>query len=361
MIFKKIKHFPQTKRIFFIAALCSCSLSLYLFFKYHTWKSVYALSLCSFTFILMNLAESYDDSIENNSKKEFYIYFTILSLGFHLTAFYHCAAEICYLDTNKKDQLFVDFDKYFFKFWPQGQISIWLDQNKYLNPTTFLGKLLNTFFQIFYMIYFFIPVICVFGHPLIGTIKESIYIHKKGRKSENYEKVWSELYFMGSCFIFSFIPVIYGNVNMPAWSPRLFLKNEYKNELVFFQPIQLISIRKNESANSWPSGHISETSVFFYALHILGFKKLEIFIGICAFNIIWATMILRCHYFADVCISVVIAFFAFAISYFCGYRLEMKKFEENKKYENLNENGKLELGINNTILINNEEDKSKDN
>ena len=57
----------------------------------------------------------------------------------------------------------------------------------------------------------------------------------------------------------------------------------------------------------------------------------------------------------------VIAFFAFAISYFSGYRLEMKKFEENKKYKNLNENGNLELGINNTISIENEEDKSKDN
>jgi hypothetical protein len=39
----------------------------------------------------------------------------------------------------------------------------------------------------------------------------------------------------------------------------------------------------------------------------------------------------------------------------------MKKFEENKKYKNLNENGNLELGLNNTISIENEEDKSKDN
>ena len=141
---------------------------------------------------------------------------------------------------------------------------------------------------------------------------------------------------------------------MPAWSPRLYLENEYKNELVFFQPIQLFSIRKNESANSWPSGHISETSVFFYALHILGFRKLETFIGIVAFNIIWATMILRCHYFADVCISVVIGFVAFAISYFFGYRLEMKQLEENKKYQSLQENGNLELGLNNTETDNNE-------
>jgi hypothetical protein len=70
-------------------------------------------------------------------------------------------------------------------------------------------------------------------------------------------------------------------------------------------------------------------------------------------------MVLRCHYFADVCISVLLAFLAFAISYFCGYRLEMKKFEENKKYESLKENGNLELGLNNTISTENEEDNTK--
>jgi len=361
MIFKKILRLPPTKRIFFISALCSCSLSLYLFFKFQTWKSVYAITLCSFTFILMNLAESYDDSIENNKKKEFFIYFTILSLGFHIVSFYHCAAEICYLDKNKKDQLFVDFDEYFLGFWPYGQISIWLDRNKYLNPTTFLGKSLNTFFQFFYMIYFIIPVICVFGHPLAGTIKESKYIYKNGKRSENYKKVWSELYFMGSCYIFSFIPVIFGNVNMPAWSPRLYLINEYKNELVFFQPIQLISIRKNESANSWPSGHISETSVFFYAMHVLGFRKLEIFSGIVAINIILATMILRCHYFADVVISVVIAYVAFAIPYFCGYRIEKNSLDENKEYLNIQGDSNLELGLNNNMLSSDNIEGEKNN
>ena len=37
----------------------------------------------------------------------------------------------------------------------------------------------------------------------------------------------------------------------------------------------------------------------------------------------------------------------------------MKKFEENKKYESLKENGNLELGLNNTISTENEEENSK--
>ena len=121
------------------------------------------------------------------------------------------------------------------------------------------------------------------------------------------------------------MPVIFGNILFPAWSPRLYLEEYYTKELKFYYLIQKISIRKNHSANSFPSGHIAETSVFIYAMHLFGYKKLEAFVFICSFNICLATMILRCHYFADVCISIPIGIWAFYLVYRFGYLSEKKR------------------------------------
>jgi len=172
----------------------------------------------------------------------------------------------------------------------------------------------------------------VYGHPLYLTIKETIYrSHNNGKKSPTYYKSWNEMLLMGSCFITSFIPVIFGNTLVPAWSPRLYLINEYKKELKFLYLIQKISVRKDESANSFPSGHISETSVFIYAYTMLGMYNLRSFFFFINFNIAWATMILRCHYIADVFISYFLGFMAFYISYYFGYYWEM----EEEKYNNI--------------------------
>ena len=319
------KNMPRQKRFFYISAICSCCLSLFIA-TYLTLLSFIAVALCSVTFSIIFIIESIDEDVKNWKKKEFFKYFLLATLGFHLTAFYHASAEICF-NAEKKDQMFVDFDSFFFgKFWPKGQISLWLDQHPKLNPDTKYGMFLNTFFQCFYMIYFLIPVICVFGHPLIGCIKETIKTSKnKGVYSQNYFKAWNEMYFFGACFINSYMPVIFGNILFPAWSPRLYLEEYYTKELKFYYLIQKISLRKNHSANSFPSGHIAETSVFIYAMHLFGYKKLEAFVFICSFNICLATMILRCHYFADVCISIPIGIWAFFLVYRFGYLSEKKR------------------------------------
>jgi hypothetical protein len=364
------KNMPRQKRFFYISAFCSCCLSLYIA-TYLTLLSFIAVALCSVTFSVIFIIESIKDNNKNWKKKEFFKYFLIATLGFHLTAFYHASAEICY-NAEKKDQMFVDFDTFFFgKIWPKGQISLWLDQHPYLNPDTKYGKFLNTFFQCFYMIYFLIPIICVFGHPLIGCIKETIKTCKNnGTYSNNYNKAWNEMYFFGACFINSYMPVIFGNTLFPAWSPRLYLEKDYTRELKFYYLIQKISLRKNHSANSFPSGHIAETSVFIYAMHLFGYKKLEIFVFICSFMITLATMILRCHYFADVCISIPIGIWAFYLVYKFGYLSEKKQMayielekmsdvennkiaieeSDNKKYDNKKFDN----------IINNFENKDKD-
>lgn len=306
------------KKFFYVSAICSCCLSLYLA-TYLTLLSFIAAALGLFTFLLIIKVESIKEQ-KDWKKKEFFKYFLIVALGFHITVFYNTSAEICYL-AEKKDQLFVDFDTFILgKFFPKGQISLWLDVHPTLNPETSLGIFFNTIFQFFYMIYYLIPVISVFGYPLTGVIKETIYLCKNnGVYSDNYDKAWDEMYFFGSCFIHSYMPVIFGNTLFPAWSPRLYLQKEYKTELKFYYLIQKISIRKNKSANSFPSGHVSETSVYIFAMHLFGYKKLEIFSFICSFMIALSTVVLRYHYFADVCISIAIAYWAFYLVYRFGY------------------------------------------
>ena len=318
------------KIFFYVSAICSCALSLYLA-TYLTLLSFIAVGLSSVSFSLIFIIESIKDQ-KDWKKKEFFKYFLIVTLTFHIISFYNTAAEICFL-SEKKDQLFVNFDTIILgKFFPKGQISLWLDVHPTLNPETSLGIFFNTIFQFFYMIYYLVPVISVFGYPLRGVIKETIKLCKNnGVYSDNYDKTWDEMYFFGSCFIHSYLPVIFGNTLFPAWSPRLYLQKEYTRELKFYYLIQKISIRKNKSANSFPSGHVSETCIYIFAMHLFGYKKLEIFNFICSFMIIVATLILRYHYFADVCISIAIAFWAFFLVYRFGYiedRIEESDYME---------------------------------
>ena len=314
------------KRFFNISAIYSCCLSLYLA-TYLTTLSFIAVAVCTITFSTILIIRSLKDP-KDWKKREFFKYFLIVSIGFHITIFYNTSADICYR-ADKKDQLFVDYDSFFFgEFFPKGQISLWLDTHPNLNPETSIGIFINTILQFFYMIYYLIPVISVLGYPIGGCIKETIHLCKtNGVYSDNYEKAWDQMYFFGTCFIHSYVPVIFGNTLFPAWSPRLYLEKEYKTQLKFYYLIQKISIRKNRSANSFPSGHVSETSVYIYAMHLYGYKKLEIFSFICSFMIIVATMILRYHYFADVCASVLIGIFAFYAPYRFGYKLDHSSLE----------------------------------
>ena len=320
------------KKFFYISAIYSCCLSLYLA-TYLTLLSFIAVAICSVTFILIFVIESLKDQ-KDWKKKEFFKYFLIVSIGFHITIFYNTSAEICY-HSDKKDQLFVDYDSFFFgKFFPKGQISLWLDTHPTLNPDTAIGIFINTILQFFYMIYYLIPVISVLGYPLGGCIKETKNLWKNnGVYSENYEKAWNQMYFFGTCFIHSYVPVIFGNTLFPAWSPRLYLEKEYTRELRFYNLIQKISIRKNKSANSFPSGHVSETSVYIYAMHLYGYKKLEIFSFVSSLMIILATMILRYHYFADVCASILIGILAFYAAYRFGYKSENSEYFELESSE----------------------------
>ena len=349
------------KKFFYVSAICSCCLSLYLA-TYLTLLSFIAVALSSVTFLLIFKIESIKEQ-KDWKKKEFFKYFLVVTLAFHITSFYNTSAEICYL-ADKKDQLFVDFDSFVLgKFFPKGQISLWLDTHPTLNPQTSLGVFFNTIFQFFYMIYYLIPVISVFGYPLTGVIKETIYLCKNnGVYSDNYDKAWDEMYFFGSCFIHSYMPVIFGNTLFPAWSPRLYLEKEYTTELKFYYLIQKISIRKNKSANSFPSGHVSETCVYIFAMHLFGYKKLEIFSFICSFMIALSTVILRYHYFADVCISIAIAYWAFYLVYRFGYiddkidsdylELSINDLETNQTLNNKKDNQ-------NYIHISNEKQKIK--
>ena len=136
------------KKFFYVSAICSCCLSLYLA-TYLTLLSFIAVALSSVTFLLIFKIESIKEQ-KDWKKKEFFKYFLVVTLAFHITSFYNTSAEICYL-ADKKDQLFVDFDSFVLgKFFPKGQISLWLDTHPTLNPQTSLGVFFNTIFVISY-------------------------------------------------------------------------------------------------------------------------------------------------------------------------------------------------------------------
>ena len=88
-----------------------------------------------------------------------------------------------------------------------------------------------------------------------------------------------------------------------------------------------------------------------YAMHLYGYKKLEIFSFICSLMIILATMILRYHYFADVCASVLIGIFAFYAAYRFGYKTENLEYFELESSEAETNNISIEQENNQNYII----------
>jgi membrane-associated phospholipid phosphatase len=249
---------------------------------------------------------------------------------------------------TKKDDTIIKIDTFLLGWiFKHGQLSIYLDNNDYIGPHTTIGKLINNILQVFYLFYYIIPYTTLYAICEANCIKEIVYRYiNNGQKSYSYNRHWKNAFFMFGVYNITYILVFLINTLVPAGSPRIFLKNEYKHTLNLSGfPKFLNNICKDDkSANSFPSGHVAETICFAFAFFGVG-KKLEGFIFLfCSIMIIFATLFLRYHYFSDVLIALLIAGFGFNFNYYYGYIREEytinKKKEKNVIYM-INENGEI--------------------
>ena len=225
------------------------------------------------------------------------------------------------------DKAILKIDEFFLgSLFPKGQISLYLDENKTFGPKTTGGKIINNFLLIFYFTYYLNPYIFIFVILFRKCIKETLYRYKNnGQKSLTFNDSWSKFYFTLAVYIATYIQIFFINSIVPAVSPRLYLKEEYKNEIVYYGLNKIMgNIKDDKSANSFPSGHVAETFCLVFPFFAMKRYFIAIFVTIVSILIALATVILRYHYFADVLVGMLNSTLSFLICYFIRIILLMK-------------------------------------
>ena len=241
--------------------------------------------------------------------------------------------------------------------FPKGQISLYLDENKNFGPKSTGGKIINNFLLFFYFTYYLNPYLFIFVVLFWKCIKETIYRYKNnGKKSPTFNDSWSKFYFTLSIYIATYIQIFFINSIVPAVSPRLYLKDEYKNEIIYFGLNKIMgNIKDDTSANSFPSGHVAETFCLVFPFFAMKRYYIAIFVIIVSILISLATVILRYHYFADVLVGMLNSTLSFLICYLIRIILLMKHPELNDEYSKIE---LLEKITNNQSEVNNEENEN---
>ena len=217
------------------------------------------------------------------------------------------------------DETIIKIDSFLLgNYFPKGQLSLFLDEHQVFGPLTKFGKIINNILLVIYFSYYLIPYVFIFIVLFSKCIRETIHRFKNyGEKSLNYGNSWRELYFSLSVYNLTYIQILIINTIVPAISPRLYLKYEYKNNLLYLGLNKYIgNIKDDASANSFPSGHVGETFCLF--LPFLFMKKyfIAFFILMDSLLISLSTLVLRYHYFSDVLMGMLNSIISFILVYF---------------------------------------------
>lgn len=276
---------------------------------------------------------------EKSSWKQNEIKLYIL-IGISAAELYFFFLSCSRIASNKElmDESILKVDEFLLgSLFPKGQISLYLDENKYFGPKSAGGKIINNILLFFYFTYYLNPYLFIFVVLFWKCIKETIYRYKNnGEKSPTYNDSWSKFYFTLSIYIATYIQIFFINTIVPAVSPRLYLKDEYKNEIVYFGLNKImVNIKDDASANSFPSGHVAETFCLVFPFFAMKRYFIAIFAIIVSMLIASATVILRYHYFVDVLVGMLNSSLSFLICYLIRIVLLIKYPELNDEYSQI--------------------------
>ena len=267
-------------------------------------------------------------------KAEIILYIILFISAVELPIFFIASSRIA-AKRELSDELLLKLDTFLLgNFFPKGQLSLYLDEHETLGPHSLLGKIINNVLLFIYFLYYLIPYVFAFTFLLKDCIEETIYrYYNNGKKSIYYNNSWSNYYFCLSVFNLTYFQILMINVLVPAVSPRLYMKYEYKNDLIFYGLTKyLSSIKDDNSANSFPSGHVGETFSLFLPFFFIKKNYIGTIILVYSLLISLATVVLRYHYFVDVLMAMSNSILSFFIVYLCNYAIKDK---ENKEYENI--------------------------
>lgn len=337
------------KKIFLIIRVISTVESMY-FISYKSAQSIPAFIL-SIINLLIVISYVYSDGKKDKwLKDEMKLYALILIIGLELPFYFYASSRIAF----KKyflDEVLLKIDSFLWgRIWPKGQLSLYLDEHEKFGPLTKWGKIINNVLIIFYFTYYLVPYFFVFIIFLRKIIQETIFKYKNnGKKSNSYNNVWSKFFFIASVYSATFLQILLINTLVPAVSPRIYLKDEYKNDIVFIGLNKYFGNLKDDgSANSFPSGHVAETLCLVLPFIIMKRYFIAGFIFFDSFLIFIATLILRYHYVGDVIVGILNSLISFIICYYGRYAF--RDMNKNKFYKNIPFEDESDLIENKEIL-----------
>ena len=339
-IFKGFNSLNPIYQMFITSTTISCFFCIYLVAHLEI-ETLYSVMVSSVTLVMVIIYLTKFAAYPSKWKKGdiFLLVLTFITV-FHLPAHFVSAGRIAYR-REKKDGLLIEIDKFILGWLVKdGKISSWIDNNEYIGPHTMRGKFLNNSLQIFYFFYYLIPYVSMHFMSLLNCLREIIFRYKHhGLKSSSHKKTWNTALFVFSVYLFTCVLVFLVNTLVPAESPRKYLKKEYKHSLNLsgFGKYLNKKSKDEQSANSFPSGHVAEILSIGLAYcstnNILAGKLILFFSGLIAFS----TLFLRYHYFCDIIMAVFLAFVSFGINYFFGlrrYRKYVKEYQTHIKIMN---------------------------
>lgn len=264
-------------------------------------------------------------------QNEIKLYILIVMAGIELYLYFLSSSRIA-ASRELMDSALVKVDDFLLgRLFPKGQISLYLDENKTFGPTTIGGKIINNILVVFYYTYYANPYVFIFIILFRKCIQETIYRYKNnGQKSPTYNIFWNRFYFTLSVYIATYIQIFFINVLVPAKSPRIYFKGEYKNEIIYYGLNKFMTnIKDDDSANSFPSGHVAETFCLVFPFYAMKKYFIGTFVLIVSLLIALATVILRYHYFVDALVGMFNSTLAFLICYFIRIILKIRYPEQN--------------------------------
>lgn len=319
-------------KMFFVSSFISCIFTIYLAY-YFVPEILYAVMVSSTSLILLMIYLIKYAAYPSKWKigEIVLIIYTFITV-FHLPSHFIASARITF-KKEPKDDLLIEIDKYLLGWLVKdGQISVWIDNNKYIGPHTLVGKFLNNSLQIFYFFYYLVPYVTMHFINLLNCLREIIFRYQNsGFKSATYRRNWNNTLFIFGVYLLTCVFVFFTNTLVPATSPRKHLKHSFTHPLNFsgFGKFLNSKCKDDKSANSFPSGHVAE--VMSIGLAYIAVKEYGIGIIVILISILiaLATLFLRYHYFCDVLMAIILAFLSFAINYCFGYKRYLKSLKKN--------------------------------
>jgi membrane-associated phospholipid phosphatase len=332
-ILKGLKALNPAYQMFFISTLISCFFTVYLvaYLKIETLFSV-MISIITLALIIIYLTK-FAGCPSKWRKGDIILLLLNFIIILHLPVHFLSSARISF-GRDKKDDLLIKFDKFMLGWLiKDGQIALWIDKNDYIGPHTSFGKFINNSLELFYFFYYLIPYVSMHFMSLLNCLREIIFrFNHDGLRSSSYKKNWNTVLFVSSVYLLTCVSVFFVNTLVPATSPRQHLKNEFVHPLELSGLSKYLNMRckDDQSANSFPSGHVAEVVSIGLAYYIDKNKFVGGLIIFFSALIALATIFLRYHYFCDVVMGLILAFLSFEINYYFGLRRYMKNNKEEK-------------------------------